>query len=104
MCQLVETVERLEGSYRASWVVEQLVTQVTGSIESLVKELLVVRQLVRARRTELVEHRLPAVGQTACLRPFDRARRGILVEPLLVGGSELDRGLSCDRSPCRVGP
>ena len=50
--QLVETVESLEVSYRASRGVEQLVAQVTGTVESLVKELLVVRQLLRASRSD----------------------------------------------------
>ena len=41
MYQLIETRQRLEVSNRASRGVEQLKAQVLGTVESLVKELLV---------------------------------------------------------------
>ena len=49
-------------SNRTSVGVEQLKAQVPGSVESMLKELLVVRQLVRAGSRELVQQWLSVEG------------------------------------------
>ena len=103
-------------------VVEQIIAQLTGSSEFLLADLLFVRQLVRASRLDLREHRptakgasrsrdswqlsprgdcvtarlYPVVssGKVTVSRPLNRARRGGLVEPLPIFRSKLNRALS----------
>ena len=89
-------------SYRSSRVVEQLITQVTGSIESLVKELFVVRQLVRAGRAELVEHRLPAVGQTAVSGPLIERGGAFWLNHCWLLGPNLTEGLVGAKHPVEL--